>query len=263
MLWPAAIVILIYRPLSMKKTRPKVRLYVESELRQNSKIKIAKRQLHYLKNVMRFRSDDAVRIFNGKDGEWSAIIRWSSTDSLLVLDHQLRKQISEPDLWLLFSPIKRINLEIMIQKAVELGVRKLIPVRMNRTVVDRINLERLQTIAIEAAEQCERLTIPSILPLEKLNYILSEWQKDRVLFFCDLGAVTPMIDVLNGFKKVIPSAILIGPEGGVDRSERTFISDHLFVKNVALGSRVLRAETAALSGLVLWQSILGERFNGG
>ena len=176
----------------------------------------------------------------------------------LRVEKQSRSPEPETDLWLLFAPIKRARLDWLVEKATELGVSALLPMWTARTQVERINLERLQAHAIEAAEQSERLSVPKVHLPEGLDKILASWPADRQLILCDeTGAGEPLADAATRLAAG-PTALLIGPEGGFDQRELDAMSKLSFVSRVGLGPRVLRAETAALAGLAVFQAIAGD-----
>lgn len=240
-----------------------IRLFVEESLSDGGSITLEKDQSHYLANVMRCKHGTEVALFNGRDGEWAAEIsdihKRAVTLSLLSCK---REQTAEPDLWLVFAPIKKARLDFIAQKATELGVSHLQPTYTRRTIVDRVKTERLHANAVEAAEQCERLTVPSIAEPTKLDTILKDWPTDRKIMFCDetlSGDAAHTALAKAGNKNTgEPWAIIIGPEGGFDDTERKAITEHPNTTVVALGPRVLRADTAAMAAISLWQSALGD-----
>ncbi|WP_203294788.1 16S rRNA (uracil(1498)-N(3))-methyltransferase [Maricaulis parjimensis] len=247
------------------------RLYVTQNLQSGQAIALPKEDAHYLINVMRRGEGDTVRLFNGRDGEWRArLVEASRKTAVLEPVEQTREQIGVPDLWLLFAPVKRQKTDLIVEKATELGVARIAPVVTARTQSDRIKPERLQLIAKEAAEQTERLDLPELAGLEKLDRVLDGWDASRTLIFCDeagdetgqpwggaRGRGRPMSDTLAD-AEAGPAAILIGPEGGFSEAERQRLRDHDAVIAVTLGPRILRAETAAVAALVLWQSLQGD-----
>lgn len=247
------------------------RLYVTQNLAAGQAIALPKEDAHYLVNVMRRGEGDTVRLFNGRDGEWRArLVEASRKTAVLEPVEQTREQIGVPDLWLLFAPVKRQKTDLIVEKATELGVSRIAPVITARTQSDRIKPERLQLIAKEAAEQTERLDLPEIAELEKLDRVLDGWDASRKLIFCDeagddtdqpwggaRGRGQPMSAALSDVAQG-PAAVLIGPEGGFSEAERQRLRDHDAVIPVTLGPRILRAETAAVAALVLWQSLQGD-----
>lgn len=241
------------------------RLFVADDLAAGGAVALSPGQAHYLKNVMRLGPGARVVLFNGRDGEWAGTIgdlrRGSGT---ATVGTQRRPQAAEPDIWLLFAPIKRAPLDFMIQKAVELGVSRLCPVLTRHTDVARVNLDRARSTVLEAAEQCERLTLPVVSAPAPLPDVLADWPQDRTLILCaEAGPVRPMADVLEEFipgdgGTVPEMAVLVGPEGGFESAELDAIRKLPFVTLAGLGPRVLRAETAALAALACWQSVLGD-----
>ena len=243
----------------MEEPAGKVRLFVEAALAPGAKVALNDAQAHYLIRVMRAGIGDRVLLFNGKDGEWRAeIVEVKKRGATLVCDARTEPQSDVPDLWLVFAPIKKTPADYVAQKATELGVRVLQPVLTRRTIARRVNTERLRANAIEAAEQSGRLTVPEIgepLTLEKL---LASWDKSRRLVFCDeAGEAAPAASALQEAGRG-SWALIIGPEGGFDPTERSQLRQQSFVLPVSLGPRIMRADTAALAALALWQSMLGD-----
>lgn len=245
------------------RQRAKARLYVEEDLGSAVTVGLAAAQAHYLRHVLRLGSGDVVALFNGRDGEWHARIDgfgrgWCS----LVVETQTRQQGTEPDIWLMFAPIKRARLDFLVQKAVELGASRLQPVMTRYTDVKRVNVERLRANVAEAAEQCERTTLPTVGEALPLSAVLADWSAERRILLCaETGPARPIHDVLTATETAGPAAgwaILTGPEGGFEASELDALGKLPFVTAVSLGPRILRAETAALSALVCWQSVLGD-----
>ncbi len=239
-----------------------IRLFVPDDLFEGGKLTLNEGQAHYLTNVMRQKRGALVELFNGRDGSWQAELDEVSRKSVaLICRIRTALQQKSPDVWLLFAPIKRARLDFMAQKATELGVSKIWPVETNYCKMGRVKTERLEANAIEAAEQCVRLDVPAIGAFVKLNTILSSWPKDRVLIFCDesLAGDVPFAPVerlatVSGRK----AAILIGPEGGFSPSERELVLSQSSVLPIHLGPRILRADTAALSALSLYQAVCGD-----
>jgi|SRR6185369_13416985 len=240
------------------------RLYVDADLTAGLRLPLDERATHYLRNVLRRAVGDAVTVFNGYDGEYAATI--SICDKRLVeiaLTEQQRPQETEPDVWLCFAPLKKDAIDFMVEKATELGVTGLQPIFTQHTAATRLNLDRLKANAIEAAEQCERLTLPFIGSPMSLDDCLETWDANRQLFVCaEAGDAEPMADALHRFtgthKKPHSWAILCGPEGGFARSELDRLTKLPFVTPVGLGPRILRADTAALAALSIFQAVLGD-----
>jgi 16S rRNA (uracil1498-N3)-methyltransferase len=227
-----------------------IRLYVDRPLAAGTTIEATAAQAHYLGTVMRRGSGDGVRLFNGRDGEFGARIEAIRRDrATFLVEHSLRAQVPEPDLWLAFALLKRDATDIVVQKATELGVAALLPVITERTNAHRVNEARLAAIAIEAAEQCERLTVPRLHPPRSLMALSGDWDPSRWIFMAGERTAAPAIGPARG-----PAALLVGPEGGFTPAELEAMRTHPFVTVVSLGSRILRAETACIAGLALLQA---------
>jgi 16S rRNA (uracil1498-N3)-methyltransferase len=226
---------------------PSIRLFVTSPLRHGLAAQGSDTQAHYLANVMRRATGDEVLLFNGSDGEWRACItELMRKKAVFEPIAQTRKQAPEPDAWLCFALLKRTKTDLVVEKATELGVARIQPVITARTQADHVNLERLRAIAIEAAEQCERLAMPEILPPKTLAHLIADWPAGRALFIADERRTAPLLRQTSA-----PCALLIGPEGGFTDAELVSIGAHHHVTRVSLGSHILRAETAAIAGLAL------------
>jgi 16S rRNA (uracil1498-N3)-methyltransferase len=234
------------------------RLYVTADLGANMAVALDEGPSHYLLHVLRAKCGNRVLLFNGRDGEWLAEIGQVSKRGVnATCLSQTRPQASGPDLWLAFAPIKKTPADYLVQKATELGVSCLMPVFTRRTIVTRVNLERMGANAAEAAEQSERLTVPDIRGAMNLDKLLAAWPKERRLYFCDEGGdATPLAEAARSAQG--PAAILTGPEGGFDPAEREMLRALPFVIPVTLGPRILRADTAALAALAVWQSVAGD-----
>ncbi|HEX9159027.1 MAG TPA: 16S rRNA (uracil(1498)-N(3))-methyltransferase [Rhizomicrobium sp.] len=237
----------------------KVRLFVEQPLARDARVVLAATQAHYLLNVMRARTGDRVSLFNGSDGEWLAsIAQVTRRDCMLMCERQMGRQTKDDDLWLAFAPIKKTPADYVTQKATELGVSVLQPVITRRTIVHRTNIERMRANAIEAAEQSGRLTVPEIRQTIDLGRLLQEWPRERKLLFCDEGGAPPILEAIRN-RDAGPWAVLTGPEGGFDETERKAIRALASTVPVSLGARILRADTAALAALAIWQAQCGKR----
>ncbi len=230
-----------------------LRLFVDVPLAAGALLEPSGAQSHYLLTVMRRRQGDRAVLFNGRDGEWRAVI--DAVDRRrcrLAVQQQLRPQAAEPGPVLLFAPLKRIRQEFLIEKATELGVGRFAPVFTHRSVVDRVNRSRVLSIAIEAAEQSGRLTIPEFDLPTPLADCLESWPDDRLLYFGDgSGGGLPLLETLRARG---PGDLLIGPEGGFTEDELDGLRGHAQVVAISLGPRVLRAETAALAALACWHA---------
>ena len=238
------------------------RLFLDQDLGDGDAIELADERAHYLRHVLRLEPGARIDLFNGRGGEWrSRLDAVGKGYATLIVEQQLRPQTPEPDLWLVFAPIKRARIDTVAEKATELGVAALVPVATQHTAVERVNVERLRAIAIEAAEQCERLSVPEVRTPVTLGKLLAEWPAERRLLLCaEAGAVRPIADALRAHADEIaaPWAVMIGPEGGFARSELDALVKLPFVMPVGLGPRILRADTAALAALACWQAILGD-----
>jgi len=237
----------------MTKTIP--RLYLPGRWSQGETIALAPERAHYLRDVLRLgqdaKSKDSVLIFNGERGEWSADITKAGKRAVeLTVTALLRPPVAEPDTWLLFAPIKRTNLEWLLEKATELGATRLVPVLTDHTQVRTLNLERLESIVTEASEQCERLSRPQLVAPQPLLNVLGAWNIARTLHVALERADAPK---LGSEETGDTRAVLIGPEGGFSDAERAQLLRLPFVRPVSLGPRILRAETAAITALALWQ----------
>jgi len=226
-----------------------IRLYVESALVENQEVFLNEHQSHYLQKVMRLKEGDAVLLFNGLNGEWKANITALSKKQIQVSPiSQTRPQRDEGDLWLLFSPLKPKRQEFLVEKATELGVSCLWPIHCERTSIPKLNLGKMRAHSIEAAEQCERLTLPEIKPLTSLSTLLKSWPEDCILLFGDETLNSPSLGKL----KIDPQnryAFLVGPEGGFTAQEFLLLKSHPQAQGITLNPHILRAETAALVGI--------------
>ena len=235
----------------------KIRLYVDLPLGAGAVLEPSPAQCHYLLTVMRRRHGDAIALFNGRDGEWLARVEvFERRRCRLTIEEQSRPQRAEPGPALLFAPLKRIRQEFLVEKATELGVACFSPVLCRRSVVDRINRNRVVSIAIEAAEQCGRLTLPEVDQALPLAERLAGRQNGVCLFVGDeTGTGQPVADA---FDEHGLGDLLIGPEGGFDPEELAELRAHAGVVPISLGPRTLRAETAALAALACWQALYVE-----
>ncbi len=238
---------------------PDIRLFITDALEAGHSIALSEPQAHYVAHVMRLKVGAEVRVFNGQQGEWRATISAiSKKGCTLHLGELTRPQKPEPDLWLAFAPIKRARIDLVVEKATELGVSVLWPVFTQHTNAERINLARLRATAIEAAEQCERLTVPEVREPTAFAHVMTQWPQSRRLFVLDeTGAGQPIAVALNAYASQ-PCGFLVGPEGGFAQTELDGLAQLTFVSRISLGPRILRAETAALAALVTWQSLIGD-----
>lgn len=246
------------------------RLYVAPDLAEGLEVSVDADQAHYLTRVLRLGAGSGVRLFNGRDGEFDARIVTATKSTVhLTVGVQSRRQQSVPDLWLLFAPLKKARTDFVVEKATELGVSEIRPVITTRTDAETVRTDRLQRIATEAAEQTERLDVPPVRDAMALEQALRTWEAGRVLIYADEagddgarpwggeeGRAAPIGDMLRGLAG--KAAILVGPEGGFSAPERDQLRSLPFVRPVGLGPRILRAETAAVAALALYQALAGD-----
>ena len=243
----------------VKEAGGRTRLFVAAALEPGGAVTLDEGQSHYLLHVLRAKAGDRVLLFNGRDGEWQGEIASASKRSVAAaLRVRTKPQAEVPDVWLVFAPVKKTPSDYLVQKATELGVRKLQPVFTRRTIVTRLNQERLKANAVEAAEQSARLSVPEIGEAMMLEKLLDNWPRERRIFFCDEGGNAKPLALAAREADEGPAAILTGPEGGFDSSEREILRARAFVIPVTLGPRILRADTAALAALAIWQSVRGD-----
>lgn len=236
---------------------PTPRLYTDAALAEGAVVPCDDKRAHYLLNVMRLKSGQNVALFNGRDGEWQATLEQSGKKSAqLHVASQLREQRNSPDLWLLCTPLKNGRTDWVVEKATELGVSRISPVTTRYTTIDKVNEARLHAIAVEAAEQSERMDIPQIDAAKAATSMLGHWPKDRVLLYGDeSGKGEQPASVIGKQDKL---AILIGPEGGFSPEEFALLRALPFTRAVTLGPRILRADTAALALITLTQAAAGD-----
>ncbi len=235
------------------------RVFVDAELTAGSELECTSAQATYLRAVMRMENGAELLIFNGRDGEWRAKLQHAGKrGASLQLVAQTRVQEAAQDLWYVFAPLKRSRLDYMVQKAVEMGAGRLVPVLTQHTQAERINLDRVSANVIEAAEQCGILAIADVAEPVKLAALLAGWPADRALIFCDESA--EQTDPVRALAKIArgPLAVLIGPEGGFSETERRMISAKPFAHPLSLGPRIMRADTAAVAALAVVNAVLGD-----
>lgn len=235
------------------------RLFIDADLREGTGVTCTPAQANYLRNVLRLGTGDRILLFNGRDGEWRAEVADAGKRAMmLAVQNQARPQDNGPDIDYLFAPLKRARLDYMVEKATEMGVARLRPVLTRRTTPERVNLDRMRSHAIEAAEQCGILRIPEVRPPERLERVIATWDAARHLVFCDEDSeeacpFTALARIAPG-----PLAVLIGPEGGFDPAERELLVGRPYVTRISLGPRILRADTAAVAALALVNAALGD-----
>lgn len=231
------------------------RLFVDQPLTAGLTLAIDGGQAHYLGAVMRLKAGDSIALFDDVSGEWRAVIEAVGKRAVSVrVEERTREREAVPDLWLLAAPIKKGRIDWIAEKACELGVARLRPVITQRTIVDRLNLDRLRAHMIEAAEQCERTALPRLDEPVKLAAQLKDWPAERTLLFADEEGGMPMADVARPG----PTAILIGPEGGFTMEERAAIKALPQAVGVSLGPRILRADTAMAAAISVWMALAGD-----
>ena len=241
--------------------KAKIRLYFPGKISLKSPVKLENKQVHYLINVMRKKIDDSILVFNSVNGEFLAKISEINKNKIIIdIIKKIRDVKIENDIWLLFAPVKKSPTEYIVQKATELGVSKIIPVITERTITKNLNLKRMQDIAIESSEQCERITIPEVCAIKKLKDLIPNWDSDRIIFFCDetiRNNDVVKIDLQNLSTKSF-GAILVGPEGGFSTNETNYLREKKFIRPIDLGPRILRSDTAVIAALSLWHYLNGD-----
>ena len=235
------------------------RLLVEADLGPGTRVALSREQSNYLMNVLRLGAGDQIRVFNGRDGEWLAAVEpQGRRQAVVVAGRRLRTQTGGPDIDYLFAPLKMARLDYMVQKATEMGVARLRPILTRHTVAQRVNLARMRANVAEAAEQCGILRVPEVAAPERLDRVLAGWPAGRRLVLCDEAA--PIADPVAALTAAGPGplAVLIGPEGGFADEERAALIEHPAVLRLALGPRIMRADTAAVAALALVNAVIGD-----
>jgi 16S rRNA (uracil1498-N3)-methyltransferase len=234
------------------------RLFVAETLREGGVLTLSDAPANYLGNVLRLQPGAQVKLFDDRTGEWLAqIVDARRKRVTLAVTRRLRPREPVPDLWLVFAPIKKGPIDWLVEKATELGAARLVPAITQRTVVDRLNLDRIRAHVVEAAEQCERTALPTIAEPVKLAALLREWPGERALFFADETGGAPFAAAAAA-APAGPAAILIGPEGGFTEEERAMVRALPAARAVSLGPRILRAETAAAAAVAVWMAAAGD-----
>jgi len=229
------------------------RLFVDETLAEGLALTLDGPPANYLANVLRLGPGAQVKLFDDRTGEWLGEIAEAGRKRVtLTVGERLREREAVPDLWLLFAPIKRGRIDWLVEKATELGIARLVPVITGRTIVERLNLDRLRAHIVEAAEQCERTTLTELAEPRKLEALLADWPADRALYFADEEGGEPLAAAPG------PAAILVGPEGGFTDEERAAIRAVPQARPITLGPRILRADTAALAAVALWMGQAGD-----
>lgn len=237
----------------------KIRLFVEADLNVGEQLSLAEAQVHYLANVMRQKEGDKVLLFNGRDGEWLVeICELRKKRGQARPLEQTREQTPSTDLELLFAPVKKLRLDFLVQKAAEMGVSKVTPVQTLYTNA-KVKEARIEANVIEAAEQSGRLDVPEVGEALELADVLKDWPEGRRLLFCDEAADAAPIKKALGLEETGQAwSILIGPEGGFAPEEREALRTHKGALAVSLGPRIMRADTAAVAALAVFQAVLGD-----
>ena len=234
----------------------KVRLFVDHPLGEGQLVPLTREQANYLFAVMRLPVGTVLSLINSRDGEWDAeIAEGNKRGGVLACRAQTKPLQMPPDLWLLFAPIKKARTDFIVEKAAEMGAAKIMPVLTEFTNSDRVRQDKLQAHALEATEQCGGTYVPEVAEVQKLDAVLRDWPEGRQLMFCDEARVGERAG-LSG--SAGPWAILIGPEGGFSEAERTQLAALPCSTVVSLGPRILRADTAAVAALTMWQMALGD-----
>lgn len=238
------------------KTTP--RIHLDQPLADASEIELSREQAHYLTGVLRLAPGDPVSVFNARDGEWLADLATVSKKHVTIRCERLVSAVKPPpNIDYCFAPLKHARLDYMVQKATELGARRLRPVLTARTIAERVNLDRMRANVIEAAEQCNLVFVPEVQEPVKLAKLLEDWEPGRALVYCDeTASIANPVDALNGLAQ--PAAVLVGPEGGFTGEEKSVLKSLPFVTAISLGPRIMRADTAAVAALTLVQACLGD-----
>ena len=239
--------------------REKIRLFVDAALGEGQSVDLTRAQAHYLFGVMRLGPGARVALFNGHAGEWTAeVVEAGKRGGRLTCLGQSAPQLDPPDLWLMFAPIKKTRTDFIVEKAAEMGAARILPVQTEFTNAERVRRDRLQTHAVEAAEQCGGTFVPEVTELQKLDRVLADWPENRHILFADEALADRSSALPGDIARGAPWAILIGPEGGFSDAERARLHALPQAHPVSLGPRILRADTAAVAALTLWQSALGD-----
>ena len=238
-------------------TEARIRLFVDQALATGQVLGLSADQAHYLFSVMRLGPGASLLVFNGRDGEWRAEVAEAGRRGGVLLARDMTAPLRLPcDLWLLFAPIKKARTDFIVEKAVELGVARIVPVQTRFTNADRLRPDKLQAHALEAAEQCGATFVPEVAELVELDRLLAGWDSGRQILWCDEGLAgqgSSLTTLTPG-----PWAVLIGPEGGFSTDEQQRLRAMEQVTPISLGPRILRADTAAVAALVLWQAAVGD-----
>lgn len=249
----------VYTGRTMKTTP---RLHLDAGLGAQCDVALEREQAHYLAGVLRLGPGDPVSVFNARDGEWLAYLTEVGKKAVRIrCERQVSAVTPPPDIDYCFAPLKHARLDYVVQKATELGARRLRPVITQRTIAERVNLERMRANVVEAAEQCNLVFVPEVTEPIKLPKLLAAWETGRALVYCDeTAAIASPLDALRALRA--PAGVLIGPEGGFTDDEKALLTSLPFVTAISLGPRIMRADTAAVAALTLVQAVLGDWHHG-
>jgi len=232
---------------------PKIRIYLEKKIIKDEKILLNENQIHYLKNVMRKQNNDSIFAFDSVS-EWKCSINLSEDKFLIPLE-LLRLSSPIDDIWICFSLIKRKNIKNIIEKVTEIGVKKIIPMITEYSEKFCISVDKLRRIAVEATEQNDSIYVPDINEVEKIDALMKQWDKGRLILFCDENGGRNLIDLKTLIKKHKKIAIFIGPIGGWSQNDRNCLEKNDIVK-IGLGQNILKADTAAIYSLSCLKALL-------
>lgn len=236
----------------------KIRLYVEHPLGEGQSVPLDRGQAHYLFGVMRQTVGAQILLFNGRDGEWRAeVTDAGKRGGVLACIEQTKALQMPPDLWLCFAPIKKARTDFIVEKAAEMGAARIVPMQTEFTNSGRIQRDRLQAHAVEAAEQCGGTFVPELTDLVRFDRLLQDWDQNRRIMFCDEALASSLPSALVA-GDAGPWAIFIGPEGGFSPRERAKLEAMEQAVSVSLGPRILRADTAAVAAMTVWQQTYGD-----
>lgn len=242
------------------KNSKMARLFIDFPLIKGDNINLSKDDAHYLINVMRKKQGNEVVIFNGKDGEWTGILKSIDRNSVtLEIQNQKRAQSDISNIWIIFSLIKSPRLNFLIEKSTELGVAGFIPITTDHSVVDKINYEKARSWIKESSEQSERISLPKLENTMSLSNLIDNWPQERKIIFCnEREAQTKILDAFSAIAPQEPFAIMIGPEGGFSEKENKMLKELPYVISCQMGPRILRSETAILAAISSFQSLKGD-----
>lgn len=241
---------------SVMSCAPRTRLFIDQPLSPGLGVDLSRDQAHYLTSVLRLGAGAAITVFDSRTGAYMAqLAETGKRTARLEIGAQTSPLRMPPDVWLVFAPIKKARTDFIVEKAAEMGAARIVPVQTDFTNAERVRRDRLQAHVVEAAEQCGGTFVPPVDDLRPLSRLLDDWPAERRLMFCDEALAGPASDLPA---EAGPWAILIGPEGGFSPAERARLRDHPAAHPVSLGPRILRADTAAVAALALWQAALGD-----